>query len=319
MKKITFLLALALSTTIFAQTTVVDVNFANYTNGALVSQNSWVQYKTLAENPLTITNGKVTWLGNGAPTTPVDNQDAMLPFASTIIQPTSGTTTVNVDLLVAVSTAGDSPSYFFALNTLNTTSTSNNFQNARLAAKASTDGFVFGARVNGQSGYPFAYGTTKLTFGAKYAVRMVLELVAGNANDVLKLYVGSDFNNLTLEATSSYSTGSVTDPTFGALLISQFGNSTNFESGISIESIKVTNLGAASGLNTTKESKLEAIVSGKNLLVKNVTEGSEVEIFSAVGSKVLNAAVENGKVNIANLKSGMYVVRSGKLTQKIRL
>lgn len=73
------------------------------------------------------------------------------------------------------------------------------------------------------------------------------------------------------------------------------------------------------GLSTTNESKLELIVSGKNLLVKNVVEGSAVEIFSAVGSKVLNAAVENGKVNIANLKSGMYVVRSGKLTQKIRL
>jgi hypothetical protein len=73
------------------------------------------------------------------------------------------------------------------------------------------------------------------------------------------------------------------------------------------------------GLNTPSASKLELIVSGKNLLVKNLADGSEVEIFSAVGSKVLSAAVENGKVNIANLKNGMYVVRSGKKTQKIRL
>jgi len=36
MKKITLLLSLVFSTSMFAQTTVVDVNFANYTNGALV-------------------------------------------------------------------------------------------------------------------------------------------------------------------------------------------------------------------------------------------------------------------------------------------
>jgi hypothetical protein len=76
---------------------------------------------------------------------------------------------------------------------------------------------------------------------------------------------------------------------------------------------------AASGLSTPKASTLEVLVSGKNLLVKNVVEGSPVEIFSAVGSKVQTSAVENGKVSIANLKGGMYVVRSGKLTQKSML
>jgi hypothetical protein len=75
----------------------------------------------------------------------------------------------------------------------------------------------------------------------------------------------------------------------------------------------------ATGLSTPKASTLEVLVSGKNLLVKNVVEGSTVEIFSAVGSKVQTSAVENGKVSIANLKGGMYVVRSGKLTQKIML
>ncbi len=88
--------------------------------------------------------------------------------------------------------------------------------------------------------------------------------------------------------------------------------------GYRLDNFKITGE-KTTGLSTTNESKLELIVSGKNLLVKNVTDGSEVEIFSAVGSKVLNAVVENGKVNIANLKGGMYVVRSGKLTQKIRL
>ena len=73
------------------------------------------------------------------------------------------------------------------------------------------------------------------------------------------------------------------------------------------------------GLSSLNASKLEVVVSGKNLLVKNVVEGAQVEIFSALGSKIQTSNVENGKISIANLKSGLYVVRSGKLTQKIML
>ena len=73
------------------------------------------------------------------------------------------------------------------------------------------------------------------------------------------------------------------------------------------------------GLSNLNASKLEVVVSGKNLLVKNVIEGSQVEIFSALGSKIQTSNVENGKISIANLKNGLYVVRSGKLTQKIML
>lgn len=93
-------------------------------------------------------------------------------------------------------------------------------------------------------------------------------------------------------------------------------NPTNI--GYRIDNFKITGE-KATGLSTPKASTLEVLVSGKNLLVKNVVEGSTVEIFSAVGSKVQTSAVENGKVSIANLKGGMYVVRSGKLTQKIML
>jgi len=75
----------------------------------------------------------------------------------------------------------------------------------------------------------------------------------------------------------------------------------------------------AAGLSNLTASKLEVVVSGKNLFVKNVVEGSPVEIFSALGSKIQTSNVENGKISIANLKNGIYVVRSGKLTQKIML
>jgi len=72
------------------------------------------------------------------------------------------------------------------------------------------------------------------------------------------------------------------------------------------------------GLTNPSNSKLEAIVSGKNLLITNAVEGSKVEIISALGSIVQTSVIENGKVSIANLQPGIYVVRSGKLTSKIK-
>lgn len=164
----------------------------------------------------------------------------MLAFSEQITQPLEGTTILNFDLRLSVSSAGDNPSYFAALNTLTTTATSGNFQNARLVARSSGSGFTFGARVNGQGGYPFAYGTEELAFGTVYALRAEIHMVAGNANDFINLYVGSDFSSLSLYATAAYGSGSVSDPLFGAMLISQFGSATTFESGVSIRSMSVT-------------------------------------------------------------------------------
>jgi len=246
MKKLTLILALTFSLTLSAQTTIVEANFTNYTNGALIGQNSWVQFGLSSDRLLAVANNKVAWTGGNT----TDGQDAILSFANVISQPSSGSVLLNYDVVVTVNAAGDNPSYFVALNALNTTTSTGNYNNARLAAKRLDDGFVFGARVNGQSGYPFAYGTTKLIFGTKYAVRLAIEMNAGNANDVIKVYVGSDFNNLSLQAISTYSTGTVADPSYGAILISQYGSATVAESGVSIESVKVSSI---SGIFTSTD------------------------------------------------------------------
>ncbi len=219
-----------------AQTTLVDANFATYTNGALVGQNGWQQYNTTSTEPLMVNSGVVAIAGARV----ADNQDVVYPFANVIQQPATGTTIVYLDAVLTVSSAGVSnPSYFFALNGLNTTTSTGNFQNARLAAIQNADGFVLGTRVNGQSGYPYTYGMTKLSFNTKYAVRLAIELNAGNANDIIKLYVGTNFNNLQLQSTAAYNTGTVADPTFGGILISQYGSVTVPEAGVAIESVKV--------------------------------------------------------------------------------
>jgi len=238
MRKISFMVIMVIlfSFSLSAQTTLVDANFATFNNDALVGQNGWQQYNIASTEPLMVNSGAVIIAGSRL----VDNQDAVYPFASVIQQPASGTTIVYIDAVLTVSSAGISnPSYFLALNGLTTTTSTGNFQSARLAAIQNADGFVFGTRVTGQTGYPYAYGMTKLSFGSKYAVRLAIEMNAGNANDIVKLYVGTSFNNLQLQSTAAYNTGTVADPTFGGILISQYGSATVPEAGAAIESVKV--------------------------------------------------------------------------------
>lgn len=213
---------------------IVSADFSTFADGDLVGQNGWVQYNTQSTLPLQVQSGAVAWAGGST----VNNQDAMLAFPSQIGQPLSGTEVYDFDMRLQVSAASaGNPSYFAALQTLTTTATSGNFQNVRMAAQASGSGFVFGARVNGQGGYPFAFGTQVLNLNQTYALRARINMVAGNANDFIELYVGDDFNNLSLHATAGYGVGSVTDPLFGGLLISQFGSATVSEPGVRIFSM----------------------------------------------------------------------------------
>ena len=216
---------------------LASANFSSYADGALVGQNGWVQYNTQSANPLQVIGGRVTWTGNGNVSS--NNQDAILSFGQVIGQPSEGTTVLHFDMLLSISSAGSAPSYFAALNTLDTTSTSGNFQNVRMVTQASGSGFVFGTRVNGQGGYPFAYGSTVLDYGTTYALRAEINLVAGNANDFIRLYVGESFGDMSLHATAAYTTGSVNDISVGAMLLSQFSSSGAFESGVSMQSMSV--------------------------------------------------------------------------------
>ncbi len=239
---LTFLACAGVSSATLAPTLVraqalASADFSAYADGALVGQEGWQQYQTETTLPLTVAGGRVGWAGGAT----VNNQDAFLPFPEQITQPASGSTVLNFDLFLNVSApSASNPSYFAALNTLTTSTTSRNFPNARLVALAQESGFVFGARVNGQGGYPFVYGTNILTIGEDYALRAEINMVAGNANDFINLYVGPDFDNLSLYATAGYSgSGTVNDPSFGAILLSQFGTASTIEAGVSIESVSV--------------------------------------------------------------------------------
>jgi autotransporter-associated beta strand protein len=221
-----------------AQIPLGSAVFSTYPNGTLVGTNGWQQYLAPSTNPLQVNAGAVRWSG-GATTT--DDQDAMLSFEQQVTPPLSGTTVLTYDLVMNVAAASvGSPSYFAALNTLTGNTTTNNFQNSRLAVTASGTGFVIGGRVTGQTGYPYRFGTTVLSLNQDYALRAEVYQVAGNANDFIKLYVGPDFSTLTLHATAGYSSGAVTDPTYGAMLLSQFSDVSAVGSTVSVKSMSAS-------------------------------------------------------------------------------
>jgi hypothetical protein len=227
---------------------IASSNFSTFAPGDLVGQNGWQQLgTTIATAPIQVAGGVVTWARPTFTPPSVDNQDAILPFATVIPAPTVGTTTLNYDLLLSIATAGASPSYFAALNVLNTNvAGGTNFANARIGAQASGAGFVFATRVTGQGGFPFVLSTDVFNFNQTYALRAEVNMVPGLQNDFIRLFVGSDFNNLTLQATSAYTTGTGTDPlSYGAIVLSQFDNNgTAIQSGVSINSVSVTNITA---------------------------------------------------------------------------
>lgn len=212
--------------------TLAEANFANYQQGVeLVGQNGWVQVGTVNAGPLFVSNGVVAMPGGIA----TNNQDAYLPFTETILPPIEGVTTLNFEGQINVTFAGAAPSYFLALR-------GGTFENARIAAKvnAAGTGYTLGVRVTGQSGFPFVYGTQEFTYGEQTYFRAVVRMVAGAQNDEIDLYAGTSPTNMTLQATSMYTTGSGTDPgDYNAIVISQFGSATVNQSGVAISNLKV--------------------------------------------------------------------------------
>ena len=238
-------LLLAIAALIGASTgsaAIVSADFSTFTNGNLVGQNGWARFNTSANAPIQVTDGKVTWAGLSPAA--VDNQDAFLPFASTIAQPASGTTLLYLALRLSVASAGANTSYFAALNTNQTASSASfNFQNARLVAKDNGGTFDFGCRVNGQTGYPFVYGNEGLDYGTTYNLVARISMVSGNANDKIDLFVAATTQAIDFDliyASSIYTSGTITDPSFGALLLSQFASTTTTQAGVSLNKVLVT-------------------------------------------------------------------------------
>ncbi|OJU38136.1 MAG: hypothetical protein BGN96_03490 [Bacteroidales bacterium 45-6] len=76
---------------------------------------------------------------------------------------------------------------------------------------------------------------------------------------------------------------------------------------------------ASSGVSLAASSEPGFTVSGVSLLAKNIPDGTDVAVYNVVGAKVLSAKVSSGEVQLNSLQKGVYVVKSGTISQKIIL
>ena len=78
-----------------------------------------------------------------------------------------------------------------------------------------------------------------------------------------------------------------------------------------------------SNTQSTKTSESDVVpkftVTGKTLNVSNMDSGVQIDIYSALGAKVLTTVYNGTSISLVNLNKGIYIVRAGKFTQKIML
>ena len=135
--------------------------------------------------------------------------------------------------------------------------------------------------------------------------------------DQLNLQMGDGQAYITFDGTGQWVKRSidVTAPTGSGTVQLEL----RFYKGATIYVDDITFSKVTTGTSNPTEDALQAFVSGKNLMIKNAVEGSKVEIYSALGSKVQTSTLEDGKVSLDNLSKGLYVVRIGKKAQKFML
>lgn len=187
-------------------------DFSTYATGNLVGQQSWTQLPSISTLPLQVSSGQVVIPFGQS----VDNQDAYKNFTTTNITAFYGTT-----LIVSNAPVSSTPSYFAAMYT---SSGAGGFANFRLSARDNGGGtFVLGARITGQSGDPYTFGTTGLAYATQY--RVIVEADSGGT--VMKVFVNPTSSNLGAQTpyhTHNIGVGGTPPASVGSFVISQFAS-----------------------------------------------------------------------------------------------
>ncbi|HXI72712.1 MAG TPA: hypothetical protein VNN22_20425 [Verrucomicrobiae bacterium] len=149
-------------------------DFSTFPAGNLVGQKAWAQALASSSLPQKISGGRLVVPSPQSG----DNQDAYKNFTVT-----SATLFYGMTLIVNNAPTGASPSYFAALYSGNN---AGGFANFRLTAKDNGAGtFVLGARITGQAGDPYTFGSIGLQYGTQH--RVIVE--ADSAGSVMKIFV----------------------------------------------------------------------------------------------------------------------------------
>jgi hypothetical protein len=324
MKKITLLLSF-IACIVFAHAQLlVNENFDYTANSALIGQGGWAIVGTSVINPLTVsapgttaityTNYPSSGVGNEV-SVANNGQDIARQFAAQ----TSGV--VYYSVLVNISAAQVAGDYFIHIGE----PTSASFFFGRLYVKIDGTGtkLLFGI-LNASGGTPTpvaTYSTTTYDLNTTILLVVKVDVLTGASSLVIN-------PDMTVEPvssswiSSSAGTGVPTVAGLGEVNIRQ-GSATAAPT-LKLDGIRVATSyqtlfpNTVSGISSPNANNvLNVSLSGKRLSVMNVTNGTTVAIYSALGSKVQSSKLENGAIQLNDFSKGLYIVRVGNQSTKI--
>jgi hypothetical protein len=314
MRKTALLLSFVVYTMFVSAQLLLREDFDYDTNSRLSNQGNWSQfieatpYVFVTESSITYPDYPGSGVGNEIT---LNNSSGERVFHN-FTEQTAGT--IYTSFLINVSSISTTNGYWFLH--LGPTNLENGESIARVLVKGVGSGkFVFGILM--------AQGSNATYTTATYDLNSTNLIVFKHdiSNKISSIIVNPPMNTEPDDNWFSSSNEAFMTSQVGCVGFRQ--TTENSQLSAKVDGIRIAtswqDLFSVSRINNVTETRLEVLVSDKNLLLKNVAEGSEVEIFSVTGSKIQTSAVKNAKVNIANLKTGVYIVRSGKLTKKIIL
>jgi len=321
MKKITLLLSF-IACVIFAQAQTLFTENFDYIDGSdLLSQNGWSLTGSASTPTIKITTGSLSYEGypeqlltSNSVALGTSGQDINHPFTNQ----KSGF--VYASALVNIKTAGTGD-YFIHFGEL----TSLTAYFCRVYVKADATNIAFGV-TNCSGGTPTqTYTTSTYSLNTTYLLVLKVDVVSGASSIIINPALNSEPASGWVSNASGTTIPSAANG-IGCINLRQGSTSAGVSSTSVIDGIRVaTSYDAlfttvATNISTPNdENGLNVSLSGKSLLLKNVTNGTNVAIYSATGSKVQSAQLVNGAIQLNDFSKGLYIVRVGNQSSKIML
>lgn len=312
MKKITLLLSFIACVGIVQAQTLFVENF-DYTIGSGIKAAGWNIHSGAGANPdsilvvdgLTLTGYPGSGVGGAAAVT-----GKFADQHKTFEAQTSGTTYMSFMFKSLGAGAGNTATYFihFGPSTIGTTFFS------RIWINATGNGLGLGDTA------PSNYAP--VTIGTTYIVVIKYDF----ATKTNSLYISetvptSEPSSANLTYLEIKGPAASTPTNLGSVALRQGQTSSNANQNVIVDGIRVAtswaNLFAATSVKNPSADMLEVKLSGKTLSVTN-SSAQSVEIYSTLGAKVATLELINGSTDL-NLGKGLYIVRAGNKTAKIRL
>jgi len=312
MKKITLLFSF-IACVVFAQAQTLLTEDFNYTVGTDILSQGWARHSgTSSPNDSILVTDGLTFTGyvgsgiGGAAILNSTNKDQNKTF-------TAQTTGSVYASFMMKAGSSNRQGYFFNFAS---TPLSGNVFLTRVWVNSNGTGTGIGTYGAGLEPSPYLAITANTTY--------LIVVKYDFSTKISSLYVFNTMPSSEPTTAQATYTETATIANVGAVCLRQYTwtGSTTPEN-IVIDGIRVATswnaLFTVSDISTPKADLLSVSLAGKSLSIKNATDGSIVDVYSSVGSKVQSAQLVNGAIQLNNLSKGLYIVRIGNQSSKIML